>query len=178
MAALAWQSPFSPLLPIPENILHPRDDRFLAFRNHHLDHIEPPRNLPGAEPPQPLVRAPLDQRLFLAVDRRETAHHRILPAGFHLGEEKLPTFPCHYIHLPAPPAFEISRKDLAPARPQPVGGDLLPVIPRPLARAARPRLRAEGRVEITAETTDDDGDKAHVFQVLQDAPACHSPCGV
>ena len=162
MAAPAWQSPFSRSGPISENVLYPSDDRLLAFPDFHLDHVETPWNVPGAQSPQPLVRTARDEGLFLPVHCGKTPHHRVLFPGLHLGKKQLFAFPCHDVHLTAFPAFEISRKDLAAACAQPVGGDLLPVVPRPLPQAARPRLRVVGGVEIPAETTDDDGDKAHV----------------
>ncbi len=162
MQGVAWQSPFSPFLLISEDILHPCNQWLFSFRHLHLDHVEPPRDLPGSQPAQPLVRTPLNQGTLFPVHRREATHHRIFFTGFHLGEKELLSIPRHDIDFPAAPAFEISRQDFAAMRPQPVGGDFFPVVPRPLPCAARPRLRVVGRVEIPAETTDDDGDKAHV----------------
>ncbi len=68
MLGVAWQSSFSPFLLISKNVLHPCNQWLFTFRNLHLNYIESPWDLPCSEPAQPLVRTPLDQGLFLAVD--------------------------------------------------------------------------------------------------------------
>jgi len=160
--APAWQSPFSRRRIISEHVLDPGHLGNLALRDLDLDHIEAPRQIPSAQPAQPLVRAAFDQRPFLAVHCRKPADLRVLPAGFHLDEKKLPALPRHDVHLPAPPALEIPRQHLGVARAEPIGGDIFTVITRPLPRAADSRPLPVGRVQIPAETSDDDGDKAHV----------------
>ena len=148
---------------ISKHVLDPHHLGFFALRHLDLDHIEAPRQVAAAKPAQPFVRAACDQRPLLAVHRRETSDLSVFPAGLHLDEKQLPALPGDDVHLPSPPALEIPGEHLGVARPQPVGGDVLAVVTRPLPRAAGSRPLPVGRVEIPAETTDDDGYKAHVF---------------
>ncbi len=163
MPARAWQSVFSARSGISENIFDPAYQGLFTFLHLDLDDIETPWHVARAKPAQPLVRSAPDQKLFLAVHRREAADHRVLLPGFHLDEKELSALTRDDIDLPSPPAFEIPGQHLAIPRPQPVGCDFLTVVAGPFARATSTRPRAVGRVEIPAETTDDDGDKAHVF---------------
>jgi len=148
---------------ISKHVLDPRHLGLFSLRDLDLDHIEAPRQVAAAEPAQPFVRAACDQRPLLAVHRRETADLSVFPAGLHLDEKQLPALPGDDVHLPSPPALEIPSEHLGVARAQPVGGDVLAVVTRPLPRAAGSRPLPVGRVEIPAETTDDDGYKAHAF---------------
>ncbi len=158
-----WQSPFFPWLGIPENVFNPAHRGFFTLGNLHLDHIKPPWHLPRSEAPQPFVRPALDERLLLPIHRSQSPHHRVLLASFHFGKQNLLTIPRHNIDLPALPAFEISGQHFAVFRSQPIDRDSLPVFARPFPRARWPTVRAVGRVEISAETTNDDSDKAHDF---------------
>lgn len=161
MRANAWQSPFSARGGIPEDVLDAFHHGFLPFRDLDLDHVETPGNLPGAKAAKPFVGTALDQGLLLAVDGSQAAHDRPRFPRFHLDEQQLPALAGDNINLPSFPALEIAGKDLAIVRPQPVRGDFFPVVTRPFPRAAGPRPRVVGRVEIPAETSDDDGGKAH-----------------
>lgn len=174
MLARPWQSSFLRSCVISEHILDLSHSGFFTFLDFDLDHIKAPREIACAETPQPLVCTAPDQRLFLAVHGREPADHRVLTTGFYLNKQQLPAFPRHDIDLTSAPPLEVPRENLDAPRTQPVGGDIFPVVTRPLARARRSRPLPVGRVEIPAETSDDDGDKAHVCGELRDVPACHS----
>lgn len=163
MPALAWQSTFSRRRIISEHVLDPRHLGFLALRDLDLDHIETPRQIPCAEPAQPFVRAALDQRPLFPVHGGEPADFGILSPRLHLDEKQLPALTGDDVHLPSPPTLEIPSEHLGIARTQPVSSDVLAVVTHPLPHAAGSRPLPVGRVEIPAETTDDDGDKAHAF---------------
>lgn len=174
MLARPWQSSFLRSCVISEHILDLSHSGFFTFLHFDLDHIKAPREIACAETPQPLVCTAPDQRLFLSVHGREPADHRVLTTGFHLNKQQLPAFSRDNIDLASSPAFEVSREDLDGPRAQPVGGDIFPVVTLPFTGARCSRPLPVGRVEIPAETSDDDGDKAHVCVELRDVPACHS----
>jgi hypothetical protein len=146
MQANAWQSPFCGRAGISEDVLNALDRGLLTLRNLHLDHIETPRNLACAEAAQPFVRTALDESPLFAVYGRQPSHFRVLLPGFHLDKKQLPALTGDDINLAALPALEVPSQDLAVPHAQPVGGDLFPVVTRPLTRSARTRPWAVGRV--------------------------------
>lgn len=146
---------------ISEYVLDPCYLRYFTLSDLDLDHIEAPWQVPAPQPAQPFVRAAADQRPLLAVHCRKPTDFCILLTCFHLDEKKLLTFPRYDIYLTAPPPFEIPSQHLAVARAQPVCCDVLAIITLPLSRAASSYSLPVGRVEIPAETTNDDSDKAH-----------------
>lgn len=162
MPARSWQSPFSRRRIISEHILNLCHLGLLTLRHLDLDDIEPPWQVPTPQPAQPFVRAALDQGSLLAVHGGKPADLGVLLPCLHLNEKKLPPFPCHDIHLPSPPTLKIPSEYFGIAGAQPVGCDVLAVVTRPLPRAAGSLPLPVGRVEIPAETSDDDSGKAHV----------------
>lgn len=71
---------------LSEGVLDPVHARWLAVFDGNFDHIEAPRDLAGAQKPQPFIRAPLDESPFARVHGVETADFRPHAAGFHLHE--------------------------------------------------------------------------------------------
>lgn len=107
------------------------DPRFVAILDAHLDDVEAPWQIPGAQSLEPVIRSALDQSLFVFSNRIEAANPAAFPAGFHFDEEQQLVMPGDDVHLASTRATEISGENLAALRAEPGGRDPLSIIAKP-----------------------------------------------
>lgn len=160
-----------------ERVLHMIDLRSLSIFDAHLDDVEAPWQIPGAQSLEPVIRSALDQPLFVLSDCIEAADFSAFLTGFHFDEKQQLVMPGDDVHLATMRAAEIFSENLAAMRAEPGGRDPLSIIakPDPVVWLAISCRQATGRVERRAETSDDGGNKGRESGALQDALSCHIP---
>ncbi len=107
------------------------DLRPVSIFHAHLDDVEAPWQIPGAEPLEPVIRSALDQALLVFSNRVEAADFSVSPAGFYFDEEQQLVMPGDDVHLAAVRSPEISGENLAALRAEPGGRDPFSIIAKP-----------------------------------------------
>lgn len=153
------------------------DLRSLSIFDAHLDDVEAPWQIPGAQSLEPVVRSALDQSLFVFSNSIEAADFAAGLAGFYFDEKQQLVMPGDDVHLASMRAAEIFSENLAALRAEPCGRDSFSIIakPDPVTWLAVSCRQATGRVERRAETSDDGDYKGRESGALQDVLSCHIP---
>ncbi len=100
-----------------ECVLDVVDPGFLTFRHADLDHVEPPRQITGAQAFQPGVRPSLDQALFFLPYRIESPDPASLAAGFDFDEKQQFAVAGDDVDLAAPRSAVVSGENFATLGP-------------------------------------------------------------